>query len=355
MKKLLPCAFAQFTVAQYVAATLLTAFLFVMILPVGVHAEAEGTTLRKGGRVQVSGTGGVGLWVQSGPALTFAGQVVLAEGQVVNVLSGPIRNDGYDWYKITGYDSLGSSGWSAGRWLLPTSRKSIAPPTVSSPTSRSGFRTITLPVLMYHNVGYGWNRYAVTISAFREQLNWLQNNGYTTVTLPQVYDYMYEGGKLPSKPVVLTFDDGWASQWNAVLELNARGMKGVFFVMGGSIGLSDVQLRRMAGWGHEIEAHSLTHPDLPQLSDGQLYNEVAGSKKTLESRLGVPIHFFAYPYGSYNGRVIDAVAAAGYRGGIAAWGGGYWTPDQRWTEPRIEISGFASLQEFAYLVRSATE
>ncbi len=178
---------------------------------------------------------------------------------------------------------------------------------------------------------------------------------YTTVSLPQVYDYTYEGGKLPSKPVVLTFDDGWASQWNAVLELNARRMKGIFFVMGGSIGLSDAQLRRMAGWGHEIEAHSLTHPDLPQLSDGQLYNEVAGSKKTLESRLGVPIHFFAYPYGSYNGRVIDAVAAAGYRGGIAAWGGGYWTPDQRWTEPRIEISGFASLQEFAYLVRSATE
>lgn len=355
MKKLLPHILAQLTVARYTATTLLAAFLVVVMLPTSVRAEAEGTTLRKEGHAQVSGTGGAGLWVQSGPGLAFAGQVILLEGQVVEVLSGPVRNNGYDWYKITGYDAAGESGWSAGRWLLPTSRKQTAPPVVSNPVPRLELRTLTLPVLMYHNIGYGWDRYAVTLSAFRDQLDWLQNSGYTTVTLPQVYDYMYEGGTLPSKPVVLTFDDGWASQWNAALELNTRGMKGVFFVMGGGIGLTDAQLQQMAVWGHEIEAHSLTHPDLTQLSDEQLYNEVAGSRKTLESRLGVPIRFFAYPYGSYNGRVVDAVAAAGYRGGIAAWGGGYWTPDQRWVEPRIEISGFASLDEFAYLVTSATE
>lgn len=339
---------------SYISILSVVAALFVVLLSSGAGAQHADSSFHRGDNAQVQGTGGIGLWVRAGPSLGYGRQVALPEGQVVEVLAGPVWNDGYGWYKITGYDAIGSSGWSAGRWLLPASRNQATPPVVSNRNPRSGPRTLTIPVLMYHNVGYGWSRYAVTMPAFREQLDWLRDSGYTTVTLAQVYDYMYDGGKLPSKPVVLTFDDGWASQWNAVLELNERGMKGVFFVMGGSIGLTDAQLRRMVGWGHEIGAHSLTHPDLTQLSDAQLYNEVAGSKKTLESRLGIPIRFFAYPYGAYDGRVVDAVAAAGYRGGIAAWGGGYWTPDQRWTEPRVEVSGYASLDEFAALVSSVT-
>jgi peptidoglycan/xylan/chitin deacetylase (PgdA/CDA1 family) len=214
-------------------------------------------------------------------------------------------------------------------------------------------RALTIPVLEYHDVGFGIGTYQVTLAAFIQQLDWLQENGYTTVTLQQVYEYMFEGGDLPPRPVVLTFDDGRASQWNAVRELNARGMTGVFFVVGGGNALTDAQLRQMVAWGHEIEAHSMTHPQLSLQSDRTLAYEVAGAKQALEARLGVPIRYFAYPYGDYNARVIDAVIAAGYDGALAAWGGGGWAPDLRWREPRILVSGYATLDQFAGLVRGA--
>jgi peptidoglycan/xylan/chitin deacetylase (PgdA/CDA1 family) len=345
-----------FATGSRATGALLSALLLVAVLSSYAGAQDEDTRLHRGDRARVRGTGGVGLWVQAGPGLGHPGRAVLRDGLAVRVLAGPVARDGYEWYKVTGYDHSGSAGWSAGRWLAPAPRPRVTPRVASKPRSAqaSGPRGLTIPVLMYHNVGHGWGRYAVTMAAFREQMSWLRNNGYTTVTLPRVYRYIDGDGTLPRKPVVVTFDDGWASQWNAALELRARGMVGVFFVMGGGIGLSDAQLRRMVAWGHEIEAHSMTHPDLTQLSDARLRTEVAGPKSVLESRLGVPIRYFAYPYGSYDARVLEAVADAGYRGGLAAWGGGYWTPDKRWAQPRIEIGGYATLHEFASLVRSAT-
>ncbi len=335
---------------------LLPALLLAAVLSGGAGAQDKDSRFHRGDRARVHGTGGVGLWVQAGPGLGHPGRAVLPDGLAVQVLAGPVSRDGYNWYKVTGYDHSGSTGWSAGRWLAPAPRPRVSPRVASKPRSAqvSGPRGLTIPVLMYHNVGYGWGQYAVTLAAFREQMAWLQNNGYTTVTLPHVYRYMDGRGTLPPKPVALTFDDGWESQWDAALELRSRGMVGVFFVMGGGIGLSDAQLRRMVAWGHEIEAHSMTHPDLTRLSDSQLRAEVAGSKRALETRLGIPIRYFAYPYGAYDARVLDAVADAGYRGGLAAWGGGYWSPDKRWAQPRIEIGGYATLDEFASLVRSAT-
>lgn len=220
------------------------------------------------------------------------------------------------------------------------------------PATAAAGRALAIPVLEYHDVGYGVGTYQVSLAAFQQQLDWLQAHGYTTVTLPQVYAYMFEGGWLPAKPVVLTFDDGRASQWNAVRELNARGMRGVFFVMGGGTGLTNAQLRQMVGMGHEIEAHTMTHAQLTRLSDSQLRNEVAGAKATLEGNLGIRIRYMAYPYGDYNARVIDAVAAAGYDGALLAWGGGYWSPQGRWTEPRILVSGYAGINDFARLVQS---
>ena len=211
-------------------------------------------------------------------------------------------------------------------------------------------QALHLPALMYHRIGGGAERYQLPMSSFRQQLDWLVNNGYTSITLPQMYDYLFEGGDLPKKPVMLTFDDGWAGQYAAAQELNARGLTGVFFIIAGYAELSDAQIRQIAAWGHEIESHTMSHPYLTKLADAQLAYEVNQSKRSLEARFGGPIQFLAYPDGDYNGRVMDAVAAAGYRGGIAAWGGGYWTSQKRWNEPRIEVSGFSSLGDFVDLV-----
>ena len=210
---------------------------------------------------------------------------------------------------------------------------------------------LRIPVLMYHNIGPAEGRYEIPLWKFEQQLDWLRDNGYTTVTVSQVFDYMEGTGVLPERPVVLTFDDGYASQWDAAAALDARGMHGVFFITAAASGLSDWQLRAMADRGHEIGSHSLGHPDLTTVSAGQLYTEVADSKAILEGIIGRPVSFFAYPYGAYDGRAIDAVASSGYRGGIAAWGGQDWSPDKRWVEPRVEVSGALSIWEFVGLVQ----
>lgn len=212
-------------------------------------------------------------------------------------------------------------------------------------------RELQLPALMYHRFGDPAGRFQVPLWRFAEQLDWLIANGYNAVTLTQVYDFLDGIGTLPPNPVLLTFDDGHPSQWEAAAELDARGMKGVFFITTGTGRLRDDQIHDLALQGHEIGSHSVSHPNLRRVGDGQLWHELTASREALEAITGRSVDFFAYPYGEVDGRVSGAVASAGYRGGIHAWGGKHWTPEKRWVQPRIEISGLWSLAQFASMVR----
>ncbi len=212
-------------------------------------------------------------------------------------------------------------------------------------------QSLHIPVLMYHQIAPNAARYVTPLWKFEQEMDWVKSQGYTTVTLQQVYDYMFNGGTLPPKPIMVTFDDSTAGQWSAAAALDDRGMKGVFFVITGNSQLSPDQLRSLSARGHEIESHSVSHPYFTQISDGSLAFQLSQSKATLESILGKPVNFIAYPYGDYNARVMDATASAGYIAGIAAWGGKDWTPGKRWNEPRVEISGLLSLSEFAAMVQ----
>jgi peptidoglycan/xylan/chitin deacetylase (PgdA/CDA1 family) len=209
-------------------------------------------------------------------------------------------------------------------------------------------RSLDISVLMYHRFGDSADRYQTPCWTFAEQLDWLQWNGFTTITLSQLYDYIEGRGTIPTHPVVLTFDDGFGNQQCAVDALNARGMVGVFFITTNQNGLD---LWSLAQHGHEIGSHTLSHPDLTTLSDAALWNELATSRRELQALSGQPVDILAYPYGAYDSRVIATAQAAGYRAAVAAWGGSWWTPDKWWFEPRIEVSGYATLTEFADLVR----
>lgn len=212
-------------------------------------------------------------------------------------------------------------------------------------------QSFDLPVLMYHHVGDPESRYQISMWRFEEQLDWLQENGYTTITLAEAYDALLGRGTLPDRPVVLTFDDGYVSHWDAAVALDRRGMRGVFFVTLGHPRMADWQIKDLSGRGHEIGSHTISHPDLTTLSDEALAYELNASRSQLETIAGRPIEFFAYPYGAWNHRVVSAVQAAGYRGAVAAWGGRGWTPDLTWIEPRVEIAGYLSLGEFTTFVQ----
>ena len=232
---------------------------------------------------------------------------------------------------------------------------SSAPEPGTSP--RAWARHTPAPILVYHHVqGYlAGNVYMyVSTSQFASQLRYLRSHGYHPVTMRQVWDDWTGKADLPRRPVVLSFDDGYPNQylnaarllrryhWPAVLNLVARR----------GTALSDAQVRRMVKWGWEIGSHTLGHPILTRCSAATLRRELVLSRRILHHELGVPVDFFCYPGGAYDGRVMRAVRDAGYLAATSIRFGAA-TPRGRFALPRIAVYWGESLSAFGSRMREA--
>jgi peptidoglycan/xylan/chitin deacetylase (PgdA/CDA1 family) len=177
-----------------------------------------------------------------------------------------------------------------------------------------------VPVLMYHVIDRPPPRTPlpalwVSRPEFRREVAALVARGYHAVGLRQVWQAWHHGALLPPKPIVLSFDDGYASQYtNALPILRSHGWRGVLDLEVATLHttLRPGQVRGLIRAGWEIDAHTMTHPDLTKASGAQLRYEVAGSRRWIRSHFGVPVDFFCYPAGRYDAHVISAVKAAGY-------------------------------------------
>ena len=183
-------------------------------------------------------------------------------------------------------------------------------------------RTTAVPILMYHVLGdpppgAPFPQLYVSDADFAGQMGWLARHGYTAVTLRSVWDHWHGRGSLPSRPVVVSFDDGYRSvAHSAFPSLRQRGWPGVLNLAAKNLhvrgGISERQVRRLIASGWEIDAHSLSHADLTAIDRRQLTREVAGSRRELRRLFDIPVEFFCYPGGRYDARVIAAVRAAGF-------------------------------------------
>lgn len=179
-----------------------------------------------------------------------------------------------------------------------------------------------VPILEYHAIqppvsGAAYPELFVPQADFESQMKWLDEHGYEGVTLNQVEDAWYKHGELPRKPVVLTFDDGYLSQFVAAFPaLDHYGWPGVIDLVakGSDLPNADVQKMLDADPAWELASHTINHLDLTTLDASQLHTEVARSRQVLQKRFGVRVDNFCYPSGRYDNTVIDAVASAGYRG-----------------------------------------
>jgi len=183
-------------------------------------------------------------------------------------------------------------------------------------------------MLMYHSVQGGsrtpeWP-WAVSHKAFRDQLDFLQAEGYKTIVMSDLAAARVN----PSRgTIIITFDDGYADNLLACDELHKRGMCASWFIVSGSIGqspdwpadgrpagrlLNEAELRLMLDAGMEIGSHTVRHLPLPQLDDTTQDRELTESKATLEDAIGAPVLSFAYPYGAWDERSEDAVRRARY-------------------------------------------
>ena len=215
-----------------------------------------------------------------------------------------------------------------------------------------------VPILVYHRVETkpsGDPLLEMSTRRFSQQMAWLARNGYQAVTLRRVYDAWTGKGILPPKPIVLTFDDGYADQvrnaapvlrqyqWPAELDLVSSALYTGDNPPATSLTPEMVQGLLDAGWG--LESHSVSHLDMTRLWGRKLRHELVDSRTRLEQLFDVQVDFFCFPGGIYNRRVKLAVRRAGY---LAATGTRYGaaTPRDLFSLPRIYAYGGESIASF---------
>jgi len=207
------------------------------------------------------------------------------------------------------------------------SRAALNQPKVTAP----GQRRFEVPILMYHEIAArkdSSSRLAVPPDSFAVQLEHLREAGFTGLTLTGLASALAaDPAGLPERPVVLTFDDGFADFHDAALPLLRQyGFTATVFVTTGWIAdagrhavgrrpgrmLCWNQIREAAAAGVEIGAHSHRHPQLDQIPLSSLRDDLVTSKSLLEDELGLAVPDMAYPYGYSNTRVRRVAAEVGY-------------------------------------------
>ncbi|OOM11352.1 polysaccharide deacetylase family protein [Clostridium saccharobutylicum] len=177
---------------------------------------------------------------------------------------------------------------------------------------------IGVPVLYYHSVRDS-NHNEVTISPqkLKNELKYLKDQGYVTLTLRELSDYLLNNSPIPEKSIVVTFDDGYMDNYqNAFPILKELDMKATIFCitsdLDGEYYLSKDAIKEMSNYGIDIQSHTVNHSELNKLSYDEQLKQLKESKKTLESITGKSVFSIAYPYGKYNEDSIKAAKAAGY-------------------------------------------
>lgn len=196
-----------------------------------------------------------------------------------------------------------------------------------------------IPILMYHSIAQSTNprfrQLAVPPASFAEQIAYLSEHLYTPINVTQLVHMLSgERSALPKRPVVLTFDDGYADFFTHALPVFRQyGFTATLYITTGYIGstsrwlhpegetsrpmLSWDQITEISASGIECGAHTHSHPQLDTLPLLTARNEIVKSKEILEQHLGREVSSFAYPFGYYTSAVRRQVKEIGFTSACA--------------------------------------
>jgi peptidoglycan/xylan/chitin deacetylase (PgdA/CDA1 family) len=222
---------------------------------------------------------------------------------------------------------------------------------------------LRVPVLMYHeiaDVAATPSRLAVSPNAFADQLAYLRDTGFNSITAGALSAILAGGtGDLPERPVVLTFDDGYGDFYSQAMPLlKQHGFTATLFMTTGWVG-KEGEKKRMLNWrelaeaeqtGIEIGAHTCKHPQLDQLPENLIREELYVSKSLLEDNLGLKVPGLAYPFGYSNAKVRRVAREIGYDYAYAV--GNAMTTDtaDAFTLPRITVRRATTMDDFRKMV-----
>jgi uncharacterized protein YraI/peptidoglycan/xylan/chitin deacetylase (PgdA/CDA1 family) len=265
--------------------------------------------------------------LRSGPSTGSPVLLVMPSGATVT-LTGGIQNG----YMPITYQ--GTAGWAFASYLSGSQV-----PLPDGPTQ--------VNILLYHRIRSTPGDYQVTAAQLEQQMSWLKSNGYESITPRDLLAYMNEGADLPIKPVMITIDDGNASDRQFKEILDRYGFEGVWF-MPNYMALSAAELREFHADG-EVCGHTVTHPYLWLMSYSGQWAEIYNNKVWLENQLGEPITCFSYPFGGFNATTIQVVQDAGFQIAFDAWGGSQvLSPTMdRWHIYRWNVYGHYTISDLA--------
>lgn len=204
--------------------------------------------------------------------------------------------------------------------LLKSPPTKITPEKISSEASQE--KMTQVPILYYHSImDEPGNELRMPPEEFEEQMKYLSQNGYQVITLDQLYNALYNKGSLPAKPIAITFDDGYRDNFtNAFPIMQEYNFPGTAFMVSSYIDgegfLTTDQLKQLEAAGWTIGGHTVNHTDLSLVSVEDVKEELKNSRNHLESLLGHPLKYIAYPYGAYNSTVMNLTQDDGYLAGF---------------------------------------
>ena len=209
-----------------------------------------------------------------------------------------------------------------------------------------------IPVLMYHMIGDVPDNDAVLLeSHFREQMQFLKDNGFHPISMDQLYDYVVDGKPVPVKPVVITFDDGYPDTYSVVMPIMKEyGYPCTVFIPAYDADqgtrLTWQQIQEMKDAGMTIASHSYRHERLTDLSPRQVDEDVTRSQAELKERLGIVNEYFCYPYGRTDAAVQDVMKKHGIKLAVTMNPGWVKHGDNPYALNRIWIGNAVELENF---------
>ena len=244
----------------------------------------------------------------------------------------------------------------------------LTPISIGPPAPDGVARTADVPILMYHYISASPSasdriRYGLSVppEMFEAQLKLLQDNGFTTVSLRELYEYLAIGTALPDKPIVLTFDDGYIDNYtNAFPLLQKYSMIGTFFVLTGPADdgeptyLSWDMIQEMNNAGMDIQLHSRDHLDMRNRPRDWLVFQIIGGRQSIEGHTGKPVIFMAYPSGKYDAGVQSFLRDTNFWAAVTTAPGSRHVLQNALSWDRVRVSGQLRLQDFAKLLGITT-
>ncbi len=215
--------------------------------------------------------------------------------------------------------------------VVPTENPTAtsAPPTVTLENS-----AYSIPIIEYHHPSFNMSpQVQMQPDWFAEQLQWLADQGYTTLSANDLVAFINGERSFPKKSIVLSFDLGTAQfrdfSENVIPLLRQHGFQAVFFILvNNSVVRDDCSHPEnvfcwddLRGWIKEglitIGSHGITHPDYATISADAIRQDMTLSKQMLEEKLGQPVLLLAYPYDSAPVSAQQILQESGYALGIA--------------------------------------